>query len=70
MVGAVTVVRVLFLLDMSMLRKCEGDGNVGVGDGGGVAAVSAGHEYVVGIRGSGIVSSTADVLGMNVVEGM
>ena len=32
--------------------------------------VSAGHEYVGGTRDSGIVSSTADVLGMSVVRGM
>ena len=37
---AVTVMRVLlFVLDMSMRRQCEGDGA-------GVVAVSAGHEYV------------------------
>ena len=32
--------------------------------------VSAGHEYVGDTRGSGIVSSVADVLGMSVVRGM
>ena len=42
---------------------CEGDGNVGVWDRGGVVGMSAGHEYVGGKRGSGIVSSAADVLG-------
>ena len=40
-----------------MLRECEGDGNDVVEDGGGVVAVSAGHEYVGGTRGSGIVSN-------------
>ena len=37
MVGAVVAVIVmhvlLFGLDVSMLRECEGDGNTGVGDG-------------------------------------
>ena len=32
--------------------------------------VSAGHGCVDSIRGSGIVSSAADVLGINVVPGM
>ena len=33
-VVAVTVMRVLlFVLHVCMLRKCEGDGNAGVGDG-------------------------------------
>ena len=32
--------------------------------------VSAGHEYVGGTRGSCILSSAADVLGMSVVRGM
>ena len=32
--------------------------------------MSAGHGYVCGTRGSGIVSSAADVLGMSVVRGM
>ena len=50
---------------MSM-RECDGDGNAGEGDGGSVT-VSSGHEYV---GGSGIVSSAADVLGMNVVRGV
>ena len=45
---------------------CEVDVNDGVGDGWGV--VSAGH--VGGTRGSGIVSSAADVLCMSVVRGM
>ena len=60
---AVTVMRVLLLLlDVSMMRECEGDGNAGVGDGGGEIAVSAGHEYVVDTPGSCIVSSACDVL--------
>ena len=41
-----------------------------MGNVGGVVVVSAGHEYVSGTRGSGIVSSAADVLGMSVVRGM
>ena len=40
------------------------------GDGGAVVVVSVEHESVGGIRGSGIVSSAADVLGMSVVRGM
>ena len=55
-------------MNSSSLCFCEGDGNGGVGDGGGVVVVSAGH--VGGTRGSGIVSSTADLLGMSVVRGM
>ena len=39
-----------------------------MGYGGGVVVVSAGH--VGGTRGSGIVSSAADVLGISVVRGM
>ena len=41
-----------------------------MGDGRGVIVVNAGHEYVSGTRGSGIVSSAADVLWMSVVRGM
>ena len=48
------------------MRGYEGEGNTGVGDGWGV--VSAGH--VGGTRGSGIVSSEADVLWMSVVRVM
>ena len=40
-----------------------------MGDWGGVVVVRAGHEYVGGTRGSGIVSSADDVLGMSVVRG-
>ena len=47
---------------------CEGDGNAGVGDRVGVVVVSAGN--VSEPRGSGIVSSAADVLGMSVVRGI
>ena len=39
----------------------EGDSNTGVGDGGGVVVVSAGH--MGGTRGSSIVSSAADGYG-------
>ena len=70
-VVADTVMRVLvFVLNASMMRECDGGGNAGVGDGRGVVVVSAGHEYVGGERGSSIVSSAADVLGMSVVSGM
>ena len=41
------------------LLGCEGDGNAGVGFGGGVVTVSA---YMVGTRGSGVLSSACDVL--------
>ena len=51
------------------VRGFEGDVNVGVGDGGGVVAVSVWHEYVGGKHGSGIVSSAADVHGTSVVRG-
>ena len=65
-VVAVTVIRVrLFVLHEYILRKCEGHGNAGMGDGG-VVLVNAGH--VGGTRG--IVSSAAVVLGMSVVHGM
>ena len=60
----------LFVLDVSMLRECEGDGNAGVGDGGGVVAVSVWHEYGIGTHDSGIVFSAADVLGISVVVGL
>ena len=70
-VGAVTVMRVLlFVLHVSMLRACEGCGNAGVWGRGGVVVVSVGHEYVGGSRGSGIISCSADVLGMSEVRGM
>ena len=46
---------------------CEGDGDAGVGSGGGVVAVSA---YMGGTRGSGVFSSAGDVLEMSVVIGV
>ena len=46
---------------------CEGDGNVGVGSGGGVVALSA---YMGGTRGSGVMSSADDLLEMSVVRGV
>ena len=65
---AVTIMHMLlFVLDVSMMRDYEGDGNAGVGDGGGVVVVSAWHEYVGGTRGLGSVSSATDVLVMSVV---
>ena len=67
-VDVVTVMSVLlFVLHVCMLRECEGNGNIGV-EGGGVVMVSAGH--VDGTRGSGILSSAANILGMSVVCGM
>ena len=70
--GAVIVMRVLlFVLDVDMLREFEGDSNTGVGDGvWDVVAVSAAHDYVGGTRGSGILSSQADELGMRGVRGV
>ena len=47
-----------------------GDDNTGVGDGGSVVVVNAGHKCVGGTRGLGIVSSADDVLGMSVVRVM
>ena len=49
------------------LLGCEGDGNAGMGSGGGVVAVSA---YVGGSRGSGVLASACDVLEMSVVRGV
>ena len=46
---------------------CEGDGNAGVGSGGGVISVSA---SMGGTRGSGVLSNTGDVLEMSVVRGV
>ena len=46
---------------------CEGDGNAGVWSGGGAVVVSA---YMGGTRGSGVLSSTSDVLEMSVVRGV
>ena len=48
------------------LLGCEGDGNTGVGSGGGVVAVSA---YMGGTRGAGVLSSACDVLEMSVIGG-
>ena len=58
---------VVCVVCVCMLRECDGDSNDGVGDEGGVIVVSAWHEYVCGIRGSGIVSSAADLLEMSMV---
>ena len=49
------------------LLGCKGEGNAGVGSGGGVVAVSA---YMGGTRGSGILASAGDVLEMSVVRGV
>ena len=68
-VDAVTMMRVLlFVLHVCMLRECEDDDNAGVVDGGGVVIVST--EHVGGARGSGIVFSAANVLGMSVMRGV
>ena len=52
---------------MCAVRGCEGDGNAGVGSRGGVAAVSM---CMSGTRGSGVLSSTGDVLEMSAVRGV
>ena len=44
-----------------------GDGNAGVGSGGGVVAVNA---YMGGARGSGVMSSAGDVREMSVMRGV
>ena len=49
------------------LLGCEGDGNAGVGSGGGVVAVSA---YMGGTRGSGVLARADDVPEMSVVGGV
>ena len=65
-VVSVTVVHVLlFVLHVCVL--CEGYGTAGVGSEGGVVPVSA---CVGGTRGSGVLSSTCDVLEMSVVRGV
>ena len=48
------------------LLGCEGDGNAGVGCGGGVVVVSA---YMGGTRGSGVLASACDVLEMSGLSG-
>ena len=53
------------VLHVCMLCGCEGDGNAGVGSGGGVFAVSA---CMSNTRGSGVLSSIGDVLEMSVVR--
>ena len=45
----------------------EGDGNAGMGSGGGVAVEMV---YMGGTRGSGVLSSACDVLEMSVVRGV
>ena len=49
------------------LLGCKGDGNAGVGSGGGVVVVSA---FMGGTRGSGVLASACDVLEMSVVRGV
>ena len=49
------------------LLGCEGDGNAGVGSGGGVVGVSA---YMGGTRGSGVLASAGNVPVMSVVRGV
>ena len=65
-VVAVTVMHVLLFV-LHVCVCCEGDGNAGVGSGGGVVAVSA---CMSATRGSGVLSSTGDVLEMSVVRGV
>ena len=60
-VVAVTVLHVLLFV------CCEGADNAGVGSGGSVVSVSA---CMSGTRGSGVLSSTGDVLEMSVVRGV
>ena len=60
----------LFVVHVSMVRECEGDGNAGVWDKGGVVVVSVGHAYMGRTRGSGIVFRADNVLGMSVVRGI
>ena len=73
-VGAVVVVTVmhvpLFVLHVcfaARLLGCEGDGNAGVGSGGGVVAVSA---YMAFTCGSGVLASACGMLEMSVVRGV
>ena len=62
-VVVVTVMCVLlFVLQVCMLRECDGDGNADVGSGGVVIVASARCEYMGGTRGSGFVSTSDDVL--------
>ena len=71
-VVAVTLMHVLlFVLHVCMLRVCEGARVTAMlvcGNKRGVVVMSAAH--VGGTRGSGIVSSAADVLWLSVVCGM
>ena len=70
-VVALTVVcMMLFVLDVNILRECEGDDNSGVGDGRGLVAMNAWHEYIGGTRGSRIMSSKYNVFVMSVRRGV
>ena len=64
--GACTVVCVY----AKRVRGCDGDGNAGVGYGGGVVAKIAACEYMGGTRGSGFVSTADDMLEMSEVRGV
>ena len=65
-VVAVTMIHVLlFVFHVCMLRECEGDGNAGVGNGGGVVAASAG--VCMGCTPGLGVSSADNVLEMSVM---
>ena len=59
----------LFVLHVCVcdVRVCEGDCNAGVGSGEGVVVLSA---CMSGTPGSGVLSSTGDVLEMSVVRGV
>ena len=52
----------LIVLHVCMLRECEGYGNAGMGDERGMIAVSPGCECIGGTCGSGVVSSSNNVL--------
>ena len=61
----------LFVLHvLHMLRECEGYGNAGVGEGGGVVAVNAGCECMGGTRGKDIVLEMRVLRGVRGVGGV
>ena len=69
-VGTLDMMRVmLFVWEVSMLRGCEGDDNVGVGTGGGVVAVSEWCEYMGGTHCSGVVLNMSMMRGVRGVGG-
>ena len=50
MVAVTVMCELLFVLNVSMLRECHGDGNAGVGDGVGVVAMIVRHEWYTWFR--------------------